>query len=141
MSNFNGFTEDHIGEVVTDISGGCVGTIISLDPSSLYQVKVYFKTGNRYFTCLGYAFEDDLSRSLYFGSKIKFEVAGEVIPEKKLICPVCGVEHEIYENVFKRFNFKGADSHCPFQYAGHETKAQAEGAMKNLIKAMETKKK
>ena len=144
MSNFNGFTEDHIGEVVTDISGGCVGTIISLDPSTSYSVEVDFETGNRSFTCLGQTLEDDLSRSLYFGDKIKVEVTGEVIPEEKFICPVCGVSHPIVplrsdKELFCFFVRDYPD--CPFYCMKFIYIYEGQRAMKNLIKAMETKKK
>ena len=144
MSNFNGFTADHIGEVVTDISTGSVGTIIRLKPLSPFPVVVEFETIHRSFTFIGYAFTDDLARSLYFGDKIKVEVTGEVIPEKKLICPVCGVSHPIVplrsDKELSCF-FVRDYPNCPFHCMKFIYIYEGQRAMKNLIKAMETKKK
>jgi len=89
-------------------------------------------------SCDNCALQSVVNYNLYL-SQNKGEVTGEEVPEPKLICPVCGVEHEIIElegcrEVYYEFV---NDKKCPLFYAQFGEDESAESTMKALIKAME----
>lgn len=141
---FTGFTKDHVGEKVTYISklGNFKGKITQFLQSSAYPVIVELEIGEtRIFLTTGHYGTSDKYRTLYLGYNIKVEVTGEEIPEPKLICPACGVEHEIefdYIGKEKVFEFC-CENTCPLYPAYYKSEENAILAMENLIKAMEVK--
>ena len=137
---FTGFTADHVGEKVTDIIRG-EGVIEGFKGNNDYPVKVAFKKfrGIESYSLTGYYHASNKIRSLYFGHNLTIKVEGEVVPEPKLICPVCGAEHEIFFNYNENcFYIKGLID-CPFFNSMFKTEIIAKQAMENLIEAMEPK--
>jgi len=140
MTEFTSFTKDHVGEKVTDIVTGQHGHIESLGGDNIYPIVAIFPNKvlqpHRTYTRTGLYCETDKTRRLYFGHNIAVKVEGEEIPEEKLICPICQVEHEIkYWSSDKRsFNTVPV---CVFFGVSFKTDYDARIAMRKLIKAME----
>jgi len=141
MTEFTGFTKDHVGCVVTDAKNDTqdVGKIVRFNKDERYPVMVKIGQTTRCFREDGFYSVKCVWRRLYFGDKIKIEVSGERIPEPKLICPVCGVEHEFVTPNDSHEVYFESNPLCPFSYAVFEDYKVATVAMKNLITAMKRK--
>lgn len=137
------FTKDHIGMPVTCLAKG-KGLIVSFMQQTGYPVYVKFNKldDEVTYTESGLHSIYDEERSLYHGHNVTVKVEGEEIPEPKLICPVCGVEHE-FEHIETLegdyWQINNDTDNCPFQSAKFDYMESANTCMENLIKAMENK--
>ena len=141
MKEFTGFKPEHVGETVTYISkmGVFNGRIVRFEKDAAHPIKMKALNNAIYsFTQGGFQDLSDSFRTLYFGHNIKVEVTGEEIPEQKLICPVCGVEHDTCASQCG-WIITGTNEDCPFHLMRVVRNTYLADMMKNLIKAMEKK--
>lgn len=75
------------------------------------------------------------ARVLFIGHNVKITVEEEELPEG-LICPVCGVEHEVCTTLEGRHSHFACPERCPFKKSYFNNNTAARSAMKNLINAM-----
>lgn len=87
------FTKGHVGlAVTTELSGR--GTIEEVDEDKVNPVKVRFLSGEVLRFKTEGTCEGGTERELFIGHNVKFKMVSEGdLPEPKLICPICGVEH------------------------------------------------
>ena len=138
MSKFKGFNKSHVGEVVTDIRTMETGVITGVYEDWVYPIEVDFVDTIEAFLANGFESKNDPYRTLYFGDKIKVEITGEVVPEPKLICPVCNIEHKI-TMINERFCFRDiTEDDCPLRFCSFYSCEEAETTIKNLMKMVET---